>query len=179
MNPSNFAPRDCALVLSVDRHSPLGLHGGHRRGRPDWIVPLVIVFMGMRPQTCYSPGGFPRSQRGLATFINACLLPRQVFGNRPVAGELVVLTGIPMVLFTFLHDYRPADLTVAPCAARFSTALASLRPTNVLIMLHVNFTMFYSVTAICFIRGLWLFTCGLRERARREGRHAHQPRLGS
>jgi hypothetical protein len=33
---------------------------------------------------------------------------------------------------------------------------------SVLLMLHVNFTMFYSVTAICAMRGLWLFAANLR-----------------
>jgi hypothetical protein len=66
-----------------------------------------------------------------------------------------------MVLFTF---YMITDPQTSPSRLRsqifFGSGIALAY--SVLLTLHVNYTMFYSVTAICAMRGLWLFAVSLR-----------------
>ena len=81
--------------------------------------------------------------------------------HTPVAAELVPLTGIAMVLFTF---YMITDPQTSPSRLRsqifFGSGIALAY--SVLLMLHVMYTMFYSVTAIAAIRGMWLIALRLR-----------------
>ena len=159
MNPSNFA---IALVLIVFQWTgvlPWGftvnLHGVW-----DWIVPLVIVGLGTRLNLLFT-GRLPMVSAWLVTFI-VLGAARAWLLHSTVAAELVVLTGIPMVLFTF---YMITDPQTSPSRVRsqllFGSSIAVAY--SVLLMLHVQYTMFYSVTAVCSIRGLWLTVGSLRE----------------
>jgi hypothetical protein len=158
MNPSNFA---IAVVLACYQWTGV-LPWGYTvelSGISDWIVPLIIVALGMRLNLLFT-GRLPTIASWLATFI-ALAFCRSWFKGTGVAAELVVLTGIPMVLFTF---YMITDPQTSPSRLRsqifFGSGIAVAY--SVLLMLHVNYTMFYSVTAICAMRGLWLFAVSLR-----------------
>ena len=80
------------------------------------------------------------------------------------AEKLVPLTGIAFVLFTF---YMITDPQTSPSRLRsqlvFGAGIAVAY--TVLLKLHVQYTMFYSVTAICSIRGLWLTWSSVRATA--------------
>lgn len=158
MNPSNFA---IAVVLFCYQWTGI-LPWGFTvdiSGAADWIVPLIIVGLGMRLNLLFT-GRLPTIAAWLGTFITLAFC-RAWFLGIGVAAELGVLTGIPMVLFTF---YMITDPQTSPSRLRnqilFGASIATAY--NVLLMMHVNYTMFYSVTAICVIRGLWLFATGLR-----------------
>ena len=152
MNPSNFA---IAVVLAVYQWTGVLPWGFTVEigGVADWIVPLIIVALGMRLNLLFT-GRLPTIAAWLATFI-ALAFCRAWFRGTGVAPELVVLTGIPMVLFTF---YMITDPQTSPSRLSsqilFGAGIAVAY--SVLLMLHVNYTMFYSVTAICSLRGLWL-----------------------
>jgi Na+-translocating ferredoxin:NAD+ oxidoreductase RnfD subunit len=158
MNPSNFA---IAVVLATYQWTGIlpWAYTIEIGGALDWIVPLIIVALGMRLNLLFT-GRLPTITAWLGTFI-ALAFVRAWFQNKGVAAELVVLTGIPMVLFTL---YMITDPQTSPSRWRsqvlFGAGIAVAY--SVLLLLHVNFTMFYSVTAICAIRGLWLFAAGLR-----------------
>jgi enediyne biosynthesis protein E5 len=161
MNPSNFA---IAVVLAAYQWAgvlpwsfTINLHGVF-----DWLVPLAIVGLGMRLNLLFT-GRIPSIAAWLVTFI-ALGAGRAWFQHTTVVAELVVLTGIPMVLFTF---YMITDPQTSPSRLKsqilFGAAIAVAY--CALLMLHVQYTMFYSVTAVCSIRGLWLFALGWRARA--------------
>jgi hypothetical protein len=67
-----------------------------------------------------------------------------------------------MVLFTF---YMITDPQTTPSRLRsqifFGAGIAAAY--SVLLLSHVQYTMFYSVTAICALRGAWLLVLSRRE----------------
>jgi hypothetical protein len=154
MNPSNFA---IAVVLIAYQWTgvlpwayTVDIHGVF-----DWLVPLAIVGLGMRLNLLFT-GRLPSIAAWLVTFI-ALGAGRAWLQQSAVVAELVVLTGIPMVLFTF---YMITDPQTSPSRVRsqilFGAGIALAY--SVLLMMHVQYTMFYSVTVICAIRGAWLAT---------------------
>jgi hypothetical protein len=161
MNPSNFA---IAFILYFYQWTGMlpwaytvNLHGAW-----DWILPLIIVLLGVRLNILFT-GRIPTILAWLTTFVVLAAVRSWIFGY-PFLGQLVVLTGIAMVLFTL---YMITDPQTSPSALRsqilFGSGIACAY--SVLLALHVQYTMFYSVTAICTIRGIWLFALNLRERS--------------
>jgi hypothetical protein len=161
MNPSNFAIAVVLVAFPWTGVLPWGftvnLHGVF-----DWLVPLIIVGLGMRLNLLFT-GRLPTVAAWLITFITLGIGRALILQHSPVFAELVVLTGIPMVLFTF---YMITDPQTSPSRLRsqifFGAGIAFAY--SVLLMLHVQYTMFYSVTAVCAIRGMWLAGLSLRER---------------
>ncbi len=161
MNPSNFA---IAIILVAYQWTGMlpWQYTADIRGVWDWLVPLIIVMLGVRLNILFT-GRVPTILSWLVTFVVLAAARAWIFGY-PFAGQLVVLTGIPMVLFTL---YMITDPQTSPSPLRsqilFGAGIACAY--SVLLALHVQYTMFYSVTAICLIRGLWLFALNLRERS--------------
>jgi hypothetical protein len=158
MNPSNFA---LAVVLATYQWTgilPWGFTveiGGPFK----WIVPLIIVGLGSRLNLLFT-GRVPIIAAWLVTFI---LLGagRAWLQRGPIVAELVPLTGVAMILFTF---YMITDPQTTPSRPKsqilFGSAIAFAY--SVLLILHVQYTMFYSVTVIAATRGLWLFAVSRR-----------------
>jgi hypothetical protein len=166
MNPSNFA---IAVILVTYQWTGMlpWMYTADLHGVWDWLVPLIIVMLGVRLNILFT-GRVPTILSWLVTFVILAAARAWYFGY-PFPGQLVVLTGIPMVLFTL---YMITDPQTSPSLLRsqilFGSGIACAY--SVLLALHVQYTMFYSVTAICTIRGLWLFTLNLREKsAKRAG----------
>jgi enediyne biosynthesis protein E5 len=162
MNPSNFALAVVLVSYQWTGILPWGFTVGIH-GMADWIVPLIIVGLGVRLNLLFT-GRLPTILAWLGTFIALALCRALLLQGRGVVGveaELVVLTGIPMVLFTL---YMITDPQTSPSRASsqilYGAAIAVAY--SILLMLHVNFTLFYSVTAVCAMRGLWLFVASLR-----------------
>lgn len=159
MNPSNFAIAFVILTYQWTGVLPwsftIDIHGVF-----DWLVPLAIVGLGMRLNLLFT-GRIPSVAAWLVTFI-ALGAGRAWLQHGAVVAELVVLTGIPMVLFTF---YMITDPQTSPSRLRsqifFGAGIAFAY--SVLLMLHVQYTMFYSVTIVCGIRGAWLATRSVLE----------------
>jgi hypothetical protein len=158
MNPSNFG---IAIVLiayqwtgvlpwnfTVDIFSPW-----------DWLVPLAIVMLGTRLNLLFTGRG-PSILAWLGTFVLLGVL-RSTIRSTPLAAELVVLTGIPMVLFTF---YMITDPQTSPSRLRsqilFGASIAFAY--YALLTLNVQYMMFYSVTIVCAARGVCLLMASLR-----------------
>jgi hypothetical protein len=161
MNPSNFAIAVILFAYQWTGMLPWGytvdLHGAW-----DWIVPLVIVALGVRLNILFT-GRIPTILSWLTTFIVLAVARAFAF-QTPVIAQLIVLTGIPMVLFTL---YMITDPQTSPGPLRSQIAFGSgiAVAYSILLMLHVQYTMFYSVAAVCTIRGCWLYYCDVRDRA--------------
>jgi hypothetical protein len=158
MNPSNFAIAVVLLTYQWTGVLPWG-YTVNLHGVWDWLVPLAIVMLGMRLNILFT-GRIPTITAWLSTFIVFAVI-RSYVVHSTIAAELVVLTGIPMVLFTF---YMITDPQTSPSRLRsqilFGSGIAFAY--TVLLYLHVQYTMFYSVTVVCAIRGLCLATLSLR-----------------
>jgi hypothetical protein len=160
MNPSNFA---VAVVLYAFQGTVGMLPWGYTvdlHGAWDWIVPAIIVLLGTRLNIMFT-GRVPTIISWLVSFVLFAGL-RSWFLGYPFPGQLVVLTGIPMVLFTL---YMITDPQTSPSKLSsqifFGSGIAFAY--SVLLMWHVQYTMFYSVAAVCMIRGMWLYWVDLRE----------------
>ncbi|MDT7777758.1 MAG: enediyne biosynthesis protein [Acidobacteriota bacterium] len=159
MNPSNFG---IAVVLITYQWTgvlpwsfTIDIHGVW-----DWLLPLIIVMLGIRLNLLFT-GRLPTVASWLVAFITLAFLRSTILG-RPFLAELVVLTGIPMVLFTL---YMITDPQTSPSRLRsqilFGAGIAFAY--SALLLLRVQYTMFYAVTAVCTIRGLCLIAVSLRE----------------
>jgi hypothetical protein len=157
MNPSNFA---IAVVLIAYQWTGVlpwtftsDIHGAW-----DWIVPLIIVALGMRLNLLFT-GRLPTIASWLVTFI-VLGIARALYLGGPITAELMPLSGLAMVLFTF---YMITDPQTSPSPPRsqilFGSGIALAY--SVLLLLHVQYTMFYSVTAVAVARGLWLYARSL------------------
>jgi hypothetical protein len=161
MNPSNFA---IAIVLATYQWTGM-LPWGYTiniNGVWDWLVPLIIVGLGVRLNLLFT-GRLPTIAAWLSTFI-VLGIGRAWLQQTTVVAQLVVLTGIPMVLFTF---YMITDPQTSPSRPRnqilFGSGIAAAY--SILLLLHVQYTMFYSVTVIAAMRGMGLLAHSLRERS--------------
>jgi hypothetical protein len=129
-------------------------------GAWDWIVPVVIVLLGTRLNIMFT-GRIPTIIAWLTSFVLFAGL-RSWYLGYPFAGQLVVLTGIPMVLFTL---YMITDPQTSPSKLSSQVLFGSgiALAYSLLLMAHVQYTMFYSVAAVCMIRGMWLQWVDMRE----------------
>jgi len=158
MNPSNAGIAVVLLTYQWTGVLPwsftINLHGVW-----DWLVPLTIVVLGIRLNLLFT-GRLPTVAAWLVTFI-VLGLGRAWLQHTPIGTQLVVLTGIPNVLFSF---YMITDPMTSPSRLRsqilFGSGIACAY--FVLLTLHIQYMIFYSVTAICAIRGLGLFALSLR-----------------
>jgi hypothetical protein len=126
----------------------------------DWLVPLIIVVLGFRLNLLFT-GRLPTVAAWLGTFFVFGVIRGYIQGT-PIGTQLIVLTGIPNILFTF---YMITDPQTSPWRLRsqilFGSGIAFAY--FVLLSLHIQYMMFYSVTAICATRGLGIFALNLRE----------------
>jgi len=150
MNPSNFAIAVVLIAFQWTGVLPWGFTIDIA-GPWDIILPLVIVLLGFRLNLLFT-GRLPTVGAWLATFIALGVFRAWLFGAT-VWSELVILTGIPMVLFTL---YMITDPQTSPGRLRsqilFGAGIAVSY--SVLLVLHVQYTMFYSVLMVCAVRGL-------------------------
>ena len=159
MNPSNFG---IAVVLSTYTWVGVLPWGWtiNLHGKWDWIVPLVITGLGLRLNLLFT-GRLPLIGSWLGMFIVQAAF-RSWRMDTPLAGQLVALTGITMVLFTL---YMITDPQTSPSRPRsqvvFGAGLAIAY--SILFDLHLQYTMFYAVTAVCAIRGMVLYFASRRQ----------------
>jgi hypothetical protein len=161
MNPSNFGIAVVLLAFQWVGLLPWGwtinLHGSW-----DWIVPLIITGLGLRLNLLFT-GRLPLIASWLGAFILQAAF-RSWRMDTPLVGQLVVLTGIAMVLFTL---YMITDPQTSPSRPRsqviFGAGVALAY--SILFDLHVQYTMFYAVTVVCAIRGVVLYLASRRQPA--------------
>jgi hypothetical protein len=158
MNPSNFGIAAVLVAYQWTGVLPwsftIDIHGVW-----DVLLPLIIVALGIRLNLLFT-GRLPTVASWLGTFV-VLAFGRAWLRDTPVTAELVVLTGIPMVLFTL---YMITDPQTSPSRLRsqilFGAGIACAY--TALLLLHVQYTMFYSVLVVCALRGLGLTALSLR-----------------
>lgn len=159
MNPSNFG---IAVVLIAYQWTGVlpWAFTTTISGVFDWLVPLIIVGLGMRLNLLFT-GRIPTVLAWLGGFFVFGACRAWFIYDSSIVAELVPLTGIAFVLFTF---YMITDPQTSPSRLGsqilFGGGIALAY--SVLLLLHVQYTMFYSVTVVAALRGLWLAALSLR-----------------
>jgi hypothetical protein len=158
MNPSNFGIAIVLVTYQWTSVIPWGFTV-ELSGIWDLLIPLLVLMLGMRLNLLFT-GRMPSILSWLGTFILLAVI-RSGVRSSPLWADLVVLTGIPAVLFTF---YMITDPQTSPSRLRsqivFGAAIAIVY--HVLLMLHVQYMMFYSVTIVCAARGVCLLVASLK-----------------
>jgi Na+-translocating ferredoxin:NAD+ oxidoreductase RnfD subunit len=167
MNPSNFGISTVLATYHWVGVLPwaftVGLHGAW-----DWIIPVIIVMLGTRLNLLFT-GRLPLVAAWLVTFfIQAGIRSWRM--DAPFVGQIVPLSGVAMILFTL---YMITDPQTSPSKLRSQIIFGSSIGIaySILLDLHVQYTIFFAVTAVCATRGIILWVVGKRQLA------AEQPKV--
>ncbi|HXO43438.1 MAG TPA: enediyne biosynthesis protein UnbU [Thermoanaerobaculia bacterium] len=164
-NPSNFGITVTLLLFHwVGIAAPyMFTENLHPHG--DWILPLVLVSAGSFLNTRFTKR-VPLIVAWLAAFAAQGLL-RSWFAGSPAAAPLLPMTGMAFLLFTF---YMVSDPSTTPFKPRsqvlYGVGVAAVY--SVLLINHLVFTLFFSLTIVCAVRGLALYLAPLLARQRQQ-----------
>jgi enediyne biosynthesis protein E5 len=149
MNPSNFGAVICFAIFQWTTVLPWSFTTTVG-GVTDWVIPIVIVMLGTRLNLLFT-GRLPLIGAWLGSYAVISFV-RSMWLGSPWAAEVVMFTGIPLVLFTF---YMITDPQTSPSRLRsqiiFGMSIAIAY--EVLLAMQVQYTMFYAVGAVCAARG--------------------------
>ena len=167
LNPSNTGITATLLLFpSVGMMQPY-MFTESLVGWQDWVLPAVIVVSGSFLNLRLTRK-MPLILAWLGGFVAQALLRGLVTGA-PVAACLLPMTGVAFLLFTF---YMVSDPATTPFDRRrqvlFGLAVAAVY--GLLMAGHVVFTLFFSLTLVCTVRGALLgvrHQADARRRARR------------
>jgi hypothetical protein len=120
----------------------------------DWILPGVIVVSGSLLNTF-----FTRRLPLIVTWLSAFALQalvRHFALDAALSAALMPMSGVAFILFTF---YMVTDPPTTPSSTlgqvAFGASVAALY--GVLMVLHVVFGLFFALSTVCAVRGLYLW----------------------
>lgn len=150
MNPSNFGAVICFALFQWTTVLPWGFTT-NLGTTADVLVPMIIIMLGSRLNLLFT-GRWPLIGSWLGCYFLISFI-RSLWLGSPWTAELIVFTGIPLVLFTF---YMITDPQTSPNHPRsqmiFGISIAVAY--ELLLAMQVQYTMFYAVAAVCALRGL-------------------------
>ena len=153
LNPSNFGITVTLLLFPTVGIAPPYQFTENTSGIVDWILPLVIICTGSY-LNIKATGRIPLILTWIAAFAVQGLV-RAAVNDTPVAAGLVPMTGFAFVLFTF---YMITDPATSPSRLKgqilFAAAVAFFYA--LFMNLHIVFGLFYSLTLVTAMRGIWL-----------------------
>ncbi len=153
-NPSNFGISLTLLLFPWVGIAPPYHFTENLYGAGDWILPGIIVASGSFLNARFTLK-LPLIASWLSGFALQALIRSAVFGTPFVAG-LVPMTGVAFVLYTF---YMITDPATTPSRPRdqvfFGLSVAAVY--GMLMMAHVVFGLFFSLSIVCALRGLGQF----------------------
>jgi enediyne biosynthesis protein E5 len=139
-----------------------------------WLLPAVLVAAGT-----FLNGRFTRKLPLVAGWVGGFVLQALgrwgLTGNLPL-GELLPMTGVALLLFTFYMVTDPAT-TPAPPRRQFAFGLSVAALYGVLLAAHVVFTPFIALTLVSAGRGAALWLAARRQAA--AAATARQPALAA
>ena len=165
-NPSNFGITVTLLVFAWVSVAPPYQFTENMIGVGDWILPAVIVCTGTFLNARFTHR-LPLIAAWLAGFVAQAGL-RSVLFDIPFEAGLIPMTGVAFILYTF---YMVTDPATTPSGRReqiaFGFSVAAIY--GLLMMAHVVFGLFFALSIVCAVRGLWMFaTQWVRGRVREE-----------
>lgn len=165
-NPSNFGITVTLLVFAWVSVAPPYQFTENMTGVGDWILPGVIVCTGTFLNARFTHR-LPLIAAWLAGFIAQAGV-RSLFFDTPFGAALIPMTGVAFILYTF---YMVTDPATTPSGRReqiaFGFSVAAVY--GLLMVAHVVFGLFFALSIVCAVRGVWMYaTQWVRGRAREE-----------
>ncbi|HEY6803375.1 MAG TPA: hypothetical protein VI306_07335 [Pyrinomonadaceae bacterium] len=176
-NPSNFGITVTLLLFSWVSISP-PYHFTENLDRiGDWLLPGIIVITGSLLNAKFTRR-VPLILAWLGGFIAQAAI-RSVIFETPLVAGLLPMTGLPFVLYSF---YMVTDPATTPFKIReqivFGAGVAAVY--GVLLMGHVVFGLFFSLTIVCTLRAVHLYAVAwTTSRSRLQQTTVHSPTVVS
>jgi enediyne biosynthesis protein E5 len=156
LNPSNFGITATLLVFSWVSVAPPYQFTENMTGVGDWILPAVIVCTGTFLNARFTHR-LPLIAAWLGGFFTQAVL-RSLFLDTPLEAALVPMSGVAFILYTF---YMITDPATTPEGRKdqivFGFSVAAVY--GLLMVTHVVFGLFFALTIVCTVRGLWMYAC--------------------
>jgi Na+-translocating ferredoxin:NAD+ oxidoreductase RnfD subunit len=155
-NPSNFGITVTLLAFSWVSIAPPYQFTESMTGVGDWILPGVIICTGTFLNWRFTHR-LPLIAAWVSGFVTQAAL-RSLLFDTPFGAALVPMTGVAFILYTF---YMVTDPATTPQARRdqiiFGFSVAAVY--GLLMVGHVVFGLFFALTIVCTVRGLWMYVC--------------------
>ena len=153
-NPSNFGITVTLLLFSWVSISP-PYHFTENLDRiGDWLLPGIIIVTGSLLNAKFTRR-VPLILAWLIGFVAQAAI-RSVIFETPLVAGLLPMTGLPFVLYSF---YMVTDPATTPFKTRsqiaFGAGVAAVY--GVLVIGHVVFDLFFSLTIVCTLRAVHLY----------------------
>ena len=165
LNPSNFGITITLLVFSWVSIAPPYQFTENMLGVGDWILPAVIVCTGTFLNARFTHR-LPLIAAWLGGFVAQAAL-RSLFFDTPLEAGLIPMTGVAFILYTF---YMVTDPATTPEGRRdqivFGFSVAAVY--GLLMVAHIVFGLFFALTTVCTVRGLWMYAKRWVRRRERE-----------
>lgn len=156
-NPSNLGISATLVLFPSVGIGMAYMFTENLHGWANWILPMLIVVSGSLLNTLYTRK-IPLIAAWLGGFFVQAALRSVLFGT-PLSAGLLPMTGVAFVLFTF---YMVSDPSTTPRSARgqvaFGAGVAAVY--GLLLAGHIVFTLFFSLSLVCLIRGAALAVGG-------------------
>jgi Na+-translocating ferredoxin:NAD+ oxidoreductase RnfD subunit len=173
-NPSNFGITVTLLVFSWVSIAPPYQFTENMTGAGDWILPAVIVCTGTFLNARFTHR-LPLIAGWLGGFVGQAAL-RSLFLDTPLVAGLIPMTGVAFILYTF---YMVTDPATTPEGRRdqFVFGLTVAAVYGLLMVAHVVFGLFFSLTLVCAVRGVCLYAMRWVRRSERDAIATSAPAL--
>lgn len=153
LNPSNFGITVTLLVFAWVSVAPPYQFTENMTGFGDWVLPGIIVCTGTFLNARFTHR-LPLIAAWLGGFVAQAAV-RSLFFDTPFEAALVPMTGVAFILYTF---YMITDPATTPAGRReqiaFGFSVAAVY--GLLMVTHVVFGLFFALTIVCTVRGLWM-----------------------
>ena len=151
-NPSNIGIASVLILFPWVGIAPPYQFTENFSGLPDWILPVIFISIGSFLNTKFTKK-MPLIFAWFIGFLFQAVIRNIFFGDYLLAA-LNPMSGVAFLLFSF---YMISDPATTPFKFRnqlifgFSVALVY----GILVKLHIVFGLFFSLTIVCFIRGVY------------------------
>lgn len=154
LNPSNFGITFTLLLFPWVGIAPPYQFTENLDGAADWILPGIIVISGTFLNAKFTQR-LPLIAAWVGGFIIQALLRSFIFGT-PIIPGLIPITSVGFVLFTFYMVTDPGTTPIKPKDQIIFGGAVALGY-GILMLSHIVFGFFFSLTAVCILRGLVLY----------------------
>ncbi len=160
LNPSNFGITLVLLTLPWVGIAPPYHFTENLSGYGNWALPAFIICSGTFLNTRYTRR-LPLILTWLSCFVLQAFLRHLTLGSS-FAAALMPMTGVAFILYTF---YMVTDPPTTPGSTRgqiiFGAAVAATY--GLLMVCHVVFGLFFALTIVSGVRGLYLSIASLQK----------------
>jgi hypothetical protein len=172
LNPSNFGITVTLVLFPWVGIAPPYQFTENLLDYGNWVFPAIIICSGTLLNTLFTRR-LPLILTWLGSFALLGAVRAALFGT-PIPAALMPMTGVAFLLFTF---YMVTDPPTSPGNAKgqvaFAASVALLY--NVLMVMQVVFGLFFALTIVCTVRGMYIYATALAARRTEEAARSAAP----